>query len=510
MPKIINKAGARQRLFQGYDQDRLDNVIKRQKIIKRDGVIEVNDDNIQVTPAVPVVKNGEPIPAPKADDIPADKGVDAPEVIKLELKEPVKIQKVAFYVPFSKVDKEKHLVTGIASSEAVDSYGDVVEFQAIKEALPSYLEFGNIREMHGASAVGVVKESDLKGDKKQWWITTKVVDDSAWEKVIEGVYKGYSIGGNIIDAEPLTIEVPKSMIDESGNVDKKAFNDYVASGIKKADDEEMITVYTGGWRITKLELIEVSLVDRPANPDALISSFKSAVNSFIPDSVIMFNPIEKLNIINKSLTQKDIRSILNAKTVGPKIESHNKFIKILANKFNKNMKKDKKQILKDLVASIVKQFEEKGLDLSKADDNEAVEVSTADMLKVIELSCQVAVNTLVKVEEGDGEGEGEGEGEGGDADPEPEPKPKEKDPEGEGEGEGEDEEKAEKARKAKIKKAEDKEMSNTFGLLTKTIKTLAKDVEDIKKAGEAESTQKAEDIKENESEDKSVFKGMFS
>lgn len=128
-----------------------------------------------------------------------------------------------------KRDDEKRLVYGYASTEALDSQGERVSKAAIEKALPDYMRFANIREMHQASAVGVAKEAEI--DDKGLYLCAKVVDDDAWIKVKEGVYKGFSIGG-------------KSMA--------------------KTDDT-----------ITELKLTEISLVDRPANPEAVIDVWKA-------------------------------------------------------------------------------------------------------------------------------------------------------------------------------------------------------------------------------------------
>ena len=155
------------------------------------------------------------------------------------------------------------------------------------------------------------------------------------------------------------------------------------------------------------------------------------------------------------------------------------------------MNKDKE--LPKVIASVVKHLEEKGLDLSKANDNDAVEVSTSDLLKLINLSCQIAVNSMTKSE---GEG-GEGEGDGG----EPEPEGQEGG-EGEGEGEGNGEGGAEGEGADKMAKS----MTKVFASIGKTLKSVVEDVEEIKKAGEAKSTQKAD---EPEKKPVSSFKGLF-
>lgn len=137
------------------------------------------------------------------------------------------------FLPLEKFDAEQRMVVGYASTEARDSQGEIVTRAAIEAALPAYMEFANIREMHQLSAVGVVKSADL--DDKGLRLSAKVVDDDAWAKVKEGVYKGLSIGGRVTSRDAL---------------DK--------------------TIITG------VALHEISLVDRPANPEALIEAYKAA------------------------------------------------------------------------------------------------------------------------------------------------------------------------------------------------------------------------------------------
>lgn len=133
----------------------------------------------------------------------------------------------------TKVDDEQRMAFGYASTEKVDSQGEIVTIDAMKKAWGDYMEFGNVREMHGNNAAGVVKEYSF--DDNGVFIGVKVVDDSAWNKVKEGVYKGFSIGGQ-----------------------------------KLKDGYDKVTK-----TITGLKLTEISLVDRPANPGALISVFKA-------------------------------------------------------------------------------------------------------------------------------------------------------------------------------------------------------------------------------------------
>jgi len=160
-------------------------------------------------------------------------------------------EKIAYYSPFLRIAEDEQIVEGIASSEALDSYGDIVRITAIKEALPEYMEFANLRAMHSNIAAGIITDTKIDDTEKIFYITAKVVDKAEWEKVKEKVYKGFSIGGIIEEWEPIMVEVE----DKDGN---------------------KYEVFAGGYEITKIKLVEISLVDRPANPDSLISSYKAA------------------------------------------------------------------------------------------------------------------------------------------------------------------------------------------------------------------------------------------
>lgn len=154
----------------------------------------------------------------------------------------------------AKVDQDQRIVEGFASSERLDSQGDIVDAAAIKAALPEYMKWANLRAMHQdedgnevADAVGtVIKAEVIDGDVEvdgetlhnPLHIVAKVVDDDAWNKVKEGVYKGFSIGGKIVK--------------------------YIREKLNGASIR----------RITKLLLYEISLVDRPANQDAKILMWK--------------------------------------------------------------------------------------------------------------------------------------------------------------------------------------------------------------------------------------------
>jgi phage head maturation protease len=141
-----------------------------------------------------------------------------------------------FYWPIAKVDAAQRMVWGYASTEAADEQGETITRRALAAALDDYMRFANIREMHQPSAVGIAKEAEL--DDKGLYLGAKIVDDEAWAKIVEGVYKGFSIGGRVTARDPA--------------------------------DRTIIT----GVRLT-----EISVVDRPANPEAVFDCWKRSAGA---------------------------------------------------------------------------------------------------------------------------------------------------------------------------------------------------------------------------------------
>ena len=124
-------------------------------------------------------------------------------------------------------------VSGIASSESVDSDGEIILADAIKNSIPDYMKFGALREMHQQIAAGTTLSLKVSDDGKTE-IEALVVDPVSVKKVLSGVLKGFSIGGKVLKR----------------NATKRNI-------------------------IESLKLTEVSLVDRPANPDAMIALYKA-------------------------------------------------------------------------------------------------------------------------------------------------------------------------------------------------------------------------------------------
>lgn len=145
-------------------------------------------------------------------------------------------------VEFSKVNKQKRLVSGWATLDNVDTEGDVVTAEASKDAFNRAR--GNLREMHKKdSAVGRivsfkedtmrVKEGNEYKEYRGIFVTARVSEGAqdTWLKVLDGTLSGFSIGGEIVEAE-------------------EDFNKSTGEKIRK---------------VVKYNLNELSLVDNPGN-----------------------------------------------------------------------------------------------------------------------------------------------------------------------------------------------------------------------------------------------------
>ena len=108
-------------------------------------------------------------------------------------------------IPITKVDAAHRLVYGLATAEVPDRAGEVCDYASTKPfyekwsadiaATSGGKSYGNLRAMHGQVAAGKVTAIGFNDEARQIEIVAKVVDDSEWAKVTEGVYTGFSQGG---------------------------------------------------------------------------------------------------------------------------------------------------------------------------------------------------------------------------------------------------------------------------------------------------------------------------
>lgn len=179
-------------------------------------------------------------------------------------------------IEFSKVNKQKRLVSGWATLDNVDTEGDIVTAQASADAFRRAR--GNLREMHKKdSAVGKVvsfKEDTFRAPDGQVYkgifVTARVSEGAqdTWLKVLDGTLSGFSIGGAIVDSE----------------------EEWTKDGGEKIR------------KVTKYDLTELSLVDNPGNQFANVFHIQKSADGSVTSISGM---VEEQRILNVFFCNED-------------------------------------------------------------------------------------------------------------------------------------------------------------------------------------------------------------
>ena len=148
-------------------------------------------------------------------------------------------KRVTFGFDITKFDTQQRIVEGIATDAIQDRQGDIIPFAVAVEAFQTCADSLGIREMHQPKAVGRLEgwqaDSDAQSIPVQVYISESTDGQDTLTKVDEKILRGFSIGGNAL----------ASHREGGANI------------------------------IDKLEIVEISLVDVPANPHAVISVVKA-------------------------------------------------------------------------------------------------------------------------------------------------------------------------------------------------------------------------------------------
>lgn len=147
------------------------------------------------------------------------------------------------FAQLTKVDEDKRLVIGRAVQEVPDLSDEIFDYASSKPHFEEWSKawaadtdgqsLGNLRAMHGKVSAGKLTDIAFLDDERAIDIAAKVVDDNEWQKVLEGCYRGFSIGGSYVG-------------------DRKT---------EKLGDGREVMRYTA-------KPIEISLVDTPCIPTA--------------------------------------------------------------------------------------------------------------------------------------------------------------------------------------------------------------------------------------------------
>lgn len=148
--------------------------------------------------------------------------------------------------PVFKVDVERRMIHGFATLDNLDNQADIVTVEASQKAFSKFR--GNLREQHDSKkAVGKVvsfrdesvydpdTENVYKGVFVSAYISKGAQD--TWEKILDGTLSGFSIGGAI-------------------NLTEDYYDEKVGSIVRMIKD---------------YDLVELSVVDSPANPLANVT-----------------------------------------------------------------------------------------------------------------------------------------------------------------------------------------------------------------------------------------------
>ena len=132
-------------------------------------------------------------------------------------------------------------IRGLATDETLDLDGQICDSKWAGPAIADWFKSGaNMRAMHQPIAAG--KAFELGAQGSGWYIDAKVVDADSALKVREDIFTGLSVG------------IKGAQVDKSPEALKRAPNGVIVGG----------------------KIIEVSLVDRPANPSCQMSLVKAA------------------------------------------------------------------------------------------------------------------------------------------------------------------------------------------------------------------------------------------
>lgn len=148
-----------------------------------------------------------------ADKYTADEArqwLEAHDYNPIAFEEAAKAEKgLSYFIPLQKVIEAKKEVWGIAAIEQPDSSGEIMDYAKSKPHFWAWSKrvqkasggksYGNVRDSHTSKAIGKVIKLIFDDAAKAIRVGVKVVDAEAWQKVVEGVFTGFSIGGRYGD-----------------------------------------------------------------------------------------------------------------------------------------------------------------------------------------------------------------------------------------------------------------------------------------------------------------------
>lgn len=238
------------------------------------------------------------------------------------------------------------MVYGKATDDSLDIDQQVCDGDWLDRAMPDWFKSGgNIREQHSNIAAGVAKEYEQKGSGH--FIRALVVDPVSVKKVETGVLKGFSVG----------IKNPRVVRDT------KAANGRIIDG----------------------QIVEVSLVDRPANPNCTLVLAKSAAGQ---DTLIQAEDL----IVKKE--EEDYSQVITPRKGEPADKE-------LYNRIKREAK-EKFDVYPSAVANawVVREYKKRGGKYKTESEDKALQFDENDLLKEANMSVAKEILDLVKTHAG--------------------------------------------------------------------------------------------------------------
>jgi Zn finger protein HypA/HybF involved in hydrogenase expression len=294
---------------------------------------------------------------------------------------------ISLVMPISKIDQEKRIVSGWATTDAIDKQGDIVTAEASAEAFDKFR--GNVRESHTPLAVGKVLsfKQDKYYDKEKNKFQNGVYVDvyiskgaqDTWYKINEGILSGFSIGGNINKSQ--------DMYDEEMDKTVRVIKEY--------------------------ELSELSLVDNPANPNANVVS----VQKFMGGETIEKNYLENVFWCSSTdtviISQDDsyncpqcTKSMTNIGFVESNDVEKSETVKNLLKSMSQDSEESEDVAIDEVAKSVAENNEKEGIDMGilkkkSADAEEIVKSDDAveEVNEAAEEAAEVAEEAAEEAEE---------------------------------------------------------------------------------------------------------------
>src|SRR5256886_4841155 len=100
---------------------------------------------------------------------------------------------LSMFAPITRIDKDEWLIEGLATTDAVDSYGTIFDYESSKKAFEKWR--GNIRYMHKNEAVGRAVELQPDDTNRSIFLRARISKGArdTWEKILDGTLSGFSI-----------------------------------------------------------------------------------------------------------------------------------------------------------------------------------------------------------------------------------------------------------------------------------------------------------------------------